>query len=249
MELFRDILDTVHEGKILNVFIGLNWTQVVVGVDGDVRCGLAATMRGAHKHTGDPEVPKAGELIGKSTSELVASLGEFNSPRTSLAMATLNALISHQPDTWVNGNAVDIIASQGEDKEVVLIGHFPFVNILRSQLDHLIVIDQNPLSGDYPANAAPEYVPRADLVAMTSMTLMNGTFASLKNLCRKDARVMLLGPSTPLSPVMFEYGVDWLAGSIIEDINAVMRVVSQGGNFRQVRRAGVRLVTRSHASL
>ena len=54
---------------------------------------------------------------------------------------------------------------------------------------------------------------------------------------------MLLGPSTPLSPVMFDYGVDLLAGSIIEKIEPVLQVVSQGGNFRQVRRAGVRLVT------
>ena len=75
------------------------------------------------------------------------------------------------------------------------------------------------------------------------MTLHNGTLEKLLALCRSDARVMLLGPSTPLSPVLFDYGIDLLAGSVVERIGPVLRAVSQGGNFRQVRRAGVRLVT------
>jgi hypothetical protein len=42
---------------------------------------------------------------------------------------------------------------------------------------------------------------------------------------------------------MFEYGIDMLGGSIVTDIDPVLRTVSQGGNFRQVKAAGVRLVT------
>jgi uncharacterized protein len=245
LKYLTDIAATLKEGCIQQVCIALNWTAVVVDFDGELRCGLAATMHGRHEHSGEPQVPQAGSLVGKSTSELISFLGQMNSPRTSLAMATLNALIPPQPDTWKDGNAVEIIAARGSDKQVALIGHFPFVDVLRDRLDNLVVIDQNPLSGDYPEEAAPQFLPEADLVAMTSMTLMNGTFPSLIELCRPNAQVMLIGPSTPLSPVMFDYGVDWLSGAIVEEIPAVLAAASQGGNFRQVRRAGVRLITMS----
>jgi uncharacterized protein (DUF4213/DUF364 family) len=51
----------------------------------------------------------------------------------------------------------------------------------------------------------------------------------------------MLGPSTPLSPVLFDYGFDALSGSIVIDRDKVINCISQGANFRQVK--GVRKVT------
>jgi len=51
---------------------------------------------------------------------------------------------------------------------------------------------------------------------------------------------MMLGPSTPLSPVLFDYGLDALSGSIVVDRDQLLTCISQGANFRQVR--GVRKV-------
>ena len=65
-------------------------------------------------------------------------------------------------------------------------------------------------------------------------------------LCSPEALVLVLGPSTPLSPVLFRYGVHILSGSVVEDVEAVLQAVSQGANFRQVHRYGVRLVTIEH---
>ena len=86
-------------------------------------------------------------------------------------------------------------------------------------------------------------IPRAEVVAITGTTLLNHTFAQLMNLCRPQTLVLVLGPSTPLSPVLFNYGVHLLSGSVVENIEAVLQAVSQGANFRQVHRQGVRLVT------
>jgi uncharacterized protein (DUF4213/DUF364 family) len=63
------------------------------------------------------------------------------------------------------------------------------------------------------------------------------------DLCKPDAYILVLGPSTPLSPVMADHGVNLLAGSIVEDIPAVLAALGQGANFRQVHHAGVRLIT------
>jgi len=84
---------------------------------------------------------------------------------------------------------------------------------------------------------------RADVLAITGTTLINHTFEDLITLCRPEAVVLVLGPSTPLSPVLFNHGVHIISGSIVEDEDAVLHAVCQGANFRQIHRLGVRLVT------
>jgi uncharacterized protein (DUF4213/DUF364 family) len=105
------------------------------------------------------------------------------------------------------------------------------------------VLEMRPGPGDLPAEAASEVIPQADVVAITSTTLINRTFEGLLALCRPDAYVLLLGPTTPLSPLLFEQGLDVLSGSLVDDVDGVLRLVGQGATFRQIHRQGVRLVT------
>lgn len=94
-----------------------------------------------------------------------------------------------------------------------------------------------------PASAAPDYLPDADLVAITGMTFINHTLPDLLSCCKPDAFVLVLGPSTPLTPILYEFGVNLLAGSVVENIPAVLAALGQGANFRQIHHAGVRLIT------
>jgi uncharacterized protein (DUF4213/DUF364 family) len=162
-------------------------------------------------------------------------------------MAAINALLPSFEEAWVDLNAELVIAERGKDKHVALVGHFPFIPRLREQVGRLSVLELDPRGDDLPAEAAPDVVPEADVVALTSTTLLNGTFEGLMSLCRPESLVLLLGPTTPMSPIFFEYGVDILSGSVVEDIDSVLFTVGQGGNFRQVHRAGVRLVTMQRA--
>ena len=136
-----------------------------------------------------------------------------------------------------------MIVQHGADKGVALVGHFPFVPRLRERVGRLWVLEQHPQGEDLPADAAPDVLPQADVVAITGMTLINRTFEELMVLRRPEALVVVLGPSTPLSPMLFDYGVNILSGSVVEDVDAVLRAVSQGANFRQTHQQGVRLVT------
>ena len=114
---------------------------------------------------------------------------------------------------------------------------------LHSRVGKLHVLEMDPQPGDLPETAVQDILPTADVVAITAMTLLNRTLENLLTLCAPHALVILMGPSTPLSPVLFDYGIDMLCGSIVSEIEPVMRTVQQAGNFRQVHRAGVRLVT------
>jgi uncharacterized protein (DUF4213/DUF364 family) len=158
-------------------------------------------------------------------------------------MATINALLPLHEESWVDLNAQEVIAEHGAHKHVALVGHFPFVPRLRERVGQLSVLELQPQGDDFPADMAPAVIPRADVVAITSLTLMNHTFEGLARLCRSEALVLLLGPTTPLSPILFDYGVHILSGSVVTDVDSVLNCIAQGGNFRQVRRAGVRLVT------
>ena len=137
----------------------------------------------------------------------------------------------------------DAIRENGRGKRNVLVGHFPFAAALREELDEFAVLELDPKGDDFPVCAAPDLLPQADLVAITGMTFINHTLPELLGYCKPDATIMLLGPSTPLSPILAEFGVSILAGSSVEDIPAVLAAVRQGANFRQVHQAGVRLIT------
>jgi len=94
-----------------------------------------------------------------------------------------------------------------------------------------------------PESAAPDVLPKAEVVAITGAAFVNHTLEDLLALCSPEAIVMIVGPSSPLSRVLLDTAAHLVSGSIVTDIDRVLRVISQGGNFRQVHHAGVRLVT------
>jgi uncharacterized protein (DUF4213/DUF364 family) len=245
MKFLDELLAALPDGNVLDVCIGLHWTAVVVRSDGQVRCGLASTLAAPHNHSAEPDVPQAGLLHTLSALELAHMARSEQPPQASIGIAALNALLPPQPEQWRDVNAEEVIVTHGTGKTVALIGSFPFVPRLRPRVDRLFVMELQPKDNELPAEAAPDILPQADVIAITSMTLINHSLENLLKLCGPAATVLLLGPSTPLSPVLFEHGVDLLSGSVVTDIDRVLDAIKQGANFRQVHRSGVRLVTMS----
>ena len=247
MALLSDLLNTLPDGDVSQVVIGLHWTAVVTEVEDTRRCGLATTSRIPHEHHSEPDVPDAGQLES-SNGLVVAAYSQSDSPiMRSVGVAAINALLPPPIQDVVDTNAEEVIASLGFERRVVLVGRFPFIPRLRTRVGELTVLELNPNPGELPETAAQDVIPAADVVAITGLTLINHSLENLLKLCSPQARVILLGPSTPLSPVLFDYGVDLLCGSVVTDIEPVLRAVSQGANFRQVHRAGVRLISVARA--
>jgi uncharacterized protein (DUF4213/DUF364 family) len=121
------------------------------------------------------------------------------------------------------------------------VGHFPFTERVRRAAAGCWVVELHPRPGDLPAGRAADVLPQADVVALTGTSLINHTFDGLIRLCRPDAFVILLGGSTPLSPLLFDYGVDAVAGTRVVDVPAALRTVGQGATFPQIR--GKQLLT------
>jgi uncharacterized protein (DUF4213/DUF364 family) len=242
--LLEDVLATLTDGTVLDVSVGCLWTAVTVEVAGRRRCGLAGTLRAEEVH-GQPMVRNAGHLAEQDARELahMVQLGPSSLTEASIGMAALNALLPIDEDSGAEVHAADVIARHGAGKRVALVGHFPFVDALRQQVHTLWVLELAPYGDDLPADAAPDIVPQADVLAITGTTLINGTFDGLMALRRPEALVLVLGPSTPLSPVLFDHGVDLVSGALVQHIDPVLAAVRQGANFHQARQAGVHLMT------
>jgi uncharacterized protein len=223
-----------------SVLVGAHWTVVC-----SRHCGMASTLMSSHSH-GHMQVRDAGCLHQKSARELAEFSRSDELMEASIGVAAINSLLNVDESLAVEMNASEVLSNRGRGKNVVLVGHFPFIPQLRQAVGQLWVIEQNPVDDDYPAESAVDLIPQADIVAITSTALINHTLDALLALCPPQATVMLLGPSTPLSPILFDHGATIISGTRVVDEAAVLRAVGQGASFRQV--SGVKLLTFTHES-
>ena len=229
---------------VLRVCIGAFLTAVVVDRGGYLRCGLASAMRrDNHQEVGPSPVAEAGRLHRRSGRELAELLLSESTLEASIGMAAVNALLPVDENACSELNAEEMIVERGAGRRVAVVGHFPFMPRLREVVSELWILEQRPKPGDLPAEDAAKVIPQADVVAITGTSLLNHTFEGLVRLCRPGAFVLILGPSTPLSPLLFHYGVHALSGTVVDDVETVLRYVEQGATFRQLHHHGVRLLT------
>jgi hypothetical protein len=228
--------------------MGAFWTAVVLE---DRRCGLASALRGDddHHHHGQDPVRWAGHLHERSALELAEMARSDSLLEASVGLAAINALLDVDEEVCVELNAEQVILEQGTGKAVVVVGHFPFIPQVRKAARQLWVLEKRPGQEDLPAETAADVIPQADVVAITGTSLINHTFEELMGLCHSGAFVLVLGPTTPFSPVLFDYGADVISGTLVTDPETVLRYISQGASFRQVKRSGgVKLLTMTRDS-
>jgi len=238
MKILEDLCShiTAHDVPVREVRIGAHWTAVSTHY-----CGLASTMADPHPHVG-PSVREAGRLTEKGASDLMRLALSEHLMEASIGMATINSLLEVEESDCSETNAADILAVRGVGKDVAIVGHFPFVPKLREIARNLWVIEKRPWPGDLEEHRSEDILPRCHVVGITSTSFINHTLESLLELCR-SAFVMLIGATTPLTPLLFDYGIDAISGSKVVDEQQVLQYVSQGATFRELHRHGVKLLT------
>jgi len=239
MTILEDLLSSLTEDfPVHSMLVGAHWAVVCSRY-----CGMAATQSSNRPH-GHEQVRDSGRLHQKSAREL-AELAYSTQPlEAAIGVAAINSMLDVDESLAVEVNASEVLASRGRGKNVALIGHFPFIQQLRQSAKNLWVIEQHPTEDEYPAESAGDLLPQADVVAITGSALVNHTLDGLLSLCKPASSVMVLGPSTPLSPILFDHGINIISGTRVVDEEAVLRTVGQGATFRQVE--GVKLLTFIH---
>jgi uncharacterized protein (DUF4213/DUF364 family) len=238
--LYDQLIASLLPGKILAVQVGLSRTAILAETDDGIRCGLAATLSNSEfQHSAQPSVCNAGRLHELDYLELAGLVKSNSFTEVSIGLATINTLLPRNPAQWQDLKAEDDLARRGAGKNIVIVGHFPFLERIRPLARNLWVLELEPRDGDLPTQEAPRVIPQADFIAITSTTLINKTFQGLLELRQPHTEIMLLGPSTPLSPLLYEYGITTLSGTIVLDTQATVFGIGQGISLHQLRQQGL----------
>jgi uncharacterized protein (DUF4213/DUF364 family) len=246
MQILRDIMASLKaDSPVQEVRRGLFWTAAV-----SRHCGLASTMmrefcHDEHEDNDNFLPPSAMTAMALAQLSLSEDISE-----ASLGLAAINSLIDTDISTAMAVNAGDLLVEHGRGKNISVIGHFPFTDDLRKTAKNLWIIERWQRPGDYPEGDAERYLPQSDVIAISGTTLINHTLPAILTLCPSGSVKMLLGPTTPMTPVLFEYGIDIISGSVVTDTPTALRYISEGANFRQLKRTGsVRLISLTKNSI
>ena len=237
MKILDDLISMLNpECSVRDIRQGLFHTGVLTR-----NCGLAATLPRDALRQEQPSVKEPGLLLGKSALELTRIAYSEGILEAAIGMATINSLLEIDERRCDSLNAGDLIAEKGKDKRVAIVGHFPFVPKLREIAKELWVIEKNPQEGDFTEADTENLIPQADVVGITGTAFTNHTIEHLLKLCSAKAYIVILGDTAPLSPVLFDYGVDAISGTKVIDHELALHCVSQGATYRQIK--GIRQLT------
>lgn len=185
-------------------------------------------------------------LIGLPLREVAVCVKSWNFFEAAVGAAAINAYYNnpqvardHGVEFSDNERVEDrifdpFIMSQNElkDKKVVTIGHFPHIERLIEPICDFSIIDWEPETGDYPLSAC-EYILRdCDYVYISCATIVDKTLPRLLELSKNAKRITIVGPGTPLAPVLFDYGVGELSGFIIKDNPRAFRIAAGAENVK-----------------
>ncbi len=237
MKVLDDLISTLHmDAEVKDIRMGLFHTAVLTR-----NCGLAATLPRDALQQESPSIGESGRLLEKSAPELVRMSYADEILEAAIGMAAINSLLEINNEECQELNASQLIAEKGKGKKVAVIGHFPFTPHLREVVDKLWIIEKNPRAGDLPEAEAENLIPQADVVGITGTAFTNHTIERLLKLCPSKAYVIIIGDTAPLSPALFDHGINAISGTKVNDPQLAMNCVSQGATYPQIK--GIRQLT------
>jgi len=240
MQVLKDIIDSLgSDAPVQEVRRGLYWTAVK-----SLHCGLASAMAFQQSCAGDADDGASRPLTSLTALELAGRSLSPDLSQASLGLAAVNSLTGIDESRCSEVDGIGYVCGIASGKNVSVIGHFPGLEPLSETAANLWIIEKNPRPGDYAEDRSPELLDSSDIVIISSTTLINHTLEGILGMCRPGSVRMLLGPSTPMSSVLFDHGIDILSGSRVIDTELLFKLVSEGVNFRQIKRSGaVRFMT------
>lgn len=240
--LYDELIDAIPSDLTVTAgTIGQRWCRVLSSAGG-LGMGLAFSERSR------PPLFTGTSYIGARLREVAALVKSWNFAEAGLGLAALNAWYAAPDTARRNGytlspeptwqQAFHPYAEAVADKTVSVIGHFPFAPEPLARAKRLHVLERHPHPGDYPDPACEYLLPESDYVFISGSAFINKTAPRLLELSH-SATTVFIGPSTPLSPVLFDYGADTVTGFLATEPAALfdtLGTVSLAGMYDHGRR-------------
>ncbi|MFY9263208.1 MAG: DUF364 domain-containing protein [Actinomycetaceae bacterium] len=239
------IADIPADLTVTSYGVGHYWAHVI---SSDGTAGLAM-----YYPNDSPTVFEGESLVGLPLREVAGLVHSWNGNESAIGMAAINAWYNRLERATQVGVPAPSVSNDGKnqsftvfhddlrDKKVGLVGHFPQVENQWDDICDLTIFERSPLKGDLPDSASEYVVPELDYFFVTSSTFVNKTAPRLIDLAvNNGVKLVMVGPTTPYSQFLFDYGVYGLAGFCCTDVQKLQTFLSGIGTLR-VFDSGVRL--------
>lgn len=222
-QLYRDLALGVADDEVRQIACGQRWIMV----EGPHGTGLAYLPR----HPRDL-LPRLTALAKQSLRHLAAMATSWDPLETALAVAAINAHYNRHDLEALPGNGVKSFRHIAG--RVGVIGAFPGVD---GMLPNCAVMEAEPRPGEFPLAAMDSILPACDAAIVNASALINRSLPRILRLSRHRP-VALIGPSTPMTPRLFDYGISALGGLIVSDPQGLAQAIRAGATPREFNRFG-----------
>ncbi|MDR0904614.1 MAG: DUF364 domain-containing protein [Oscillospiraceae bacterium] len=248
-ELYDALIDGISPNATVDrIICGATRTLVRSGES----IGMAGTLEDTWRANMMPE-----KDVGMPLRELAQCIKSWEYTEAGIGLAAINAWYNTKDklrrlglevsdSASVEDRAADPFITMQRDikgKTVTVIGHFPYIDQLFAPVCDMRIIEKfSPKDGDYPEQAAEYLLPESDYVFISSYTLAEKTLPRYLELSQ-NAVVTLVGPATPVAPVLHGFGVRNIAGFAIKDADALERMIltSCGNTHKTGQKVNLRL--------
>lgn len=249
IEKVREILgDEIKDITVDRAVLGLFFTGVKLNVGEGGLCftPIKEIPEAVCCPSSARAMPMSGKLQGRSVEKYLDDIFSGNILRRALGIAALNALstycwakpIKKDYEIIESKDAFDDLVFKKGEKTVVIGALVPVLRTLIAG-DHdfkVLEMDSATLKGkelDHyaPAEDYPKYVPEADHVIITGVTILNDTLLDILKIAKPGADILVTGPTASMLPdAFFDEGVTTMGGIIVTDADECLDIIAEGGS-------------------
>lgn len=191
-------------------------------------------------------MPLSGRLKGRTAAEYLEYIFDRNILKRTLGIAALNALSTlywqlKPPRDYTiqyGYNAFDDVDPRRYDYSVVVGALVPMLKkLIAANADFAVMeMDSRTLKGKeldhyLPPSEAAKCVPKADLMVITGVTVLNDTLPELLELRKPGAEIIVTGPTVSMLPeAFFKRGVTSLGGIVVTKADELLDLLCEGGS-------------------
>lgn len=210
---------------IEDIRIYTNWVLVKSS-----RWSLSTIFRGMPGFEDRPGMDSwMGEWLGKPAKESALRLLEDRDTlRRAVGMACLKSLLPVPEDAF-SGNAIPMIEAVAKDVPTCFIGYFKEAAEWREMGRPVQIVELFPRPGDIHWNDADEVLGSARIVLMSGLTVVNETLSAVIRRSPSACIRIMMGPTVPPSPVLFDCGIDMLGVTLVSNMELMARYAELGG--------------------
>ena len=210
--------------RLHDLHISLHW--VIAKCD---RYAMATFFRTGNPLDACGQISYLGDQVGRPVAEIADRFADSDDAlRLGLVNACLNGSLPLPRDLF-EANATDPFAEIIKHCRTCFIGHFPQAESWRDQGHPVTIVELQPRNGDIAWTDAKPVLRDAELVFITGLTLLNGTFLEVLDRTPHARYRVLLGRTVPFCPLFFEYGIHLVGSTLISDAALSLRYCQHGG--------------------